>query len=172
MSTETNTIRTRIKHPFKSVSEWNQSTIILLPGEVAYTDDGKYKIGDGRHTFSELPWPAVSDHTHASNEIIKFGTKAYWREHNTYIPAEGEIIIVTDFATDSNGDNVPAIKVGDGLAYAVDLPYVAKNIKDLLDTHVADSVIHITGAERAFWNSKWSGYLDENSPETLVFTIN
>lgn len=168
---ESNTIKTRIKHPFKTETDWNASTIILLPGEVAYTTDGRYKIGDGQHVFSELPWPSVATHEHASNEIIKFGTKAYWLEHNDYTPERGELIVVTDWATDSNGDDVPAFKVGDGLAYAVDLPVMAQDIKDLLDGHISDNVRHITAAERLFWNNKWSGYTDAGAPDTLVFTI-
>lgn len=166
------TLKTRFKHPYRSLADWSLSTAILLPGEVAYTDDGRYKVGDGTKTFSQLDWPPVNEHSHSQADLIKFGTKAYWQEHRDYVPARGELIIVTDYEEDTNGDDIPAIKVGDGSAYGIDLPIVSKDLKNLIDQHIADNDRHVNDGERIFWNNKWRGYLSEQTPENLVFTIN
>lgn len=98
---------------------------------------------------------------------IKYGTKEYWAEHLDYIPMEGELIVYTNYDT-KDGVDIPAIKVGDGLAYAADLPCVGDYDRDALLDHIQDTVVHITEDERAFWNNKVRCYLDD---ETIVFTI-
>ena len=54
----TNELKTRIKHAYKTESEWSNSNPILLKGEVAYSSDknNKYKVGDGTHKWSELSY--------------------------------------------------------------------------------------------------------------------
>ena len=109
-------------------------------------------------------------HTHNSTAVIKFDTVAGWAARSSYIPVRGELIVITDYAQNSNGENVAALKVGDGLAYAVDLPIVMENIVEELAAHIADTTAHVTPSDRTFWNGKWSGYVSNSSPETLVFT--
>ena len=99
---------------------------------------------------------------------IKHGTKSYWREHLDFIPRSGEIVIYDDYTT-INGIDIPAIKVGDGLAYAADLPFVSDDIRDRLLRHIQDMVAHVTEEERSSWNNKVRCYLDG---ETIVFTTN
>lgn len=89
---------------------------------------------------------------------IKYDTSEGWANNLEYIPKEGELIIYTD---------LPAIKVGDGLAYAVDLPFVNDDIRDMLFDHIRDTVAHITADEREFWNNKVRCYLNG---DTVVFT--
>lgn len=98
---------------------------------------------------------------------IKYGTKEYWAENLSYIPLEGELIVITNYDT-IDGVDIPAIKVGDGLAYAADLPCVGEYDMDRILDHIQDTVVHITEDERAFWNNKVRCYLDG---DTIVFTI-
>lgn len=104
-------------------------------------------------------------HTHNAASIIKYDTVAGWAENLSYIPANGEIIVVTDYATDGNGNNIAAIKIGDGRAYAADLPIIMQD-------HINDTDIHVTAANKNFWNSKWSGHISATDSEELVFTTN
>lgn len=76
-------------------------------------------------------------------------TTAEWAE-NREISEKGAIYIYTDYEQDSQGDDVPAFKLGDGKAYIVDLPFT----DILMQEHMANTNIHITPEERAFWNSK------------------
>ena len=98
---------------------------------------------------------------------IRYDTVAGWESDLSYIPAEGEIIIYTDYSV-VDGVNVPAIKIGDGLAYAADLPFVDDASRDLLMDHINNLQIHITAEERAFWNNKVRCFMDED--DTVVFT--
>lgn len=97
---------------------------------------------------------------------IKYDTVEGWGNTLDYIPLEGELIIYTDYAN-INGVNIPAIKVGDGLAFAVDLPFVGDDMRNLLIAHINDTVAHITADEREFWNNKVRCYING---EKLVFT--
>lgn len=89
---------------------------------------------------------------------IKYDTSEGWANNVSYVPMEGELIIYTD---------IPAIKVGDGMAYAVDLPFVTDDMRDEFLAHMQDTVIHITQDEREFWNNKVRCYVNYDS---LVFT--
>ena len=84
-------------------------------------------------------------------------TKANWDSQLTYVPSDGDIIIYIDKDTISEGGttkNVPGIKIGDGNAYCVDLPFVADDIaKDLYD-HIDNASIHVSSQDRSFWDNK------------------
>lgn len=61
----TNELKSRIKHAYKTESEWSSSNPVLLKGEVAYSSDkaNKHKVGDGTSTWSQLAYvlPSKSD---------------------------------------------------------------------------------------------------------------
>lgn len=84
-------------------------------------------------------------------------TTQNWNSKITYVPAAGDIIIYSDKSSILENDiikNIPGIKIGDGNAYCVDLPFIADDIaRDLLN-HIEDNVRHITSQERQFWNNK------------------
>lgn len=94
---------------------------------------------------------------------LKRDTKSNWSNvESTFIPMEGELIIYTDYRTetyiDGNGQtktrNIPAFKIGTGNAYLGDLQFAV-----------------VTPEEIAFWNNKLN--VDENvTNEKLVFTRN
>ena len=93
-------------------------------------------------------------------------TTAEWAALTSYIPKKGEICVWSDYRV-VDGVKCAGIKVGDGLAYAVDLPFVGGEYADLLTEHIEDTVVHITAAERLFWNNKVSA---EYGNETLILS--
>lgn len=103
---------------------------------------------------------------------ISIGTMAEWAEKPTYIPVKGEIVIYSDRYT-IDGIVYPSIKIGDGNAYAVDLPFMTdaetNRIVGLLNDHVENMLIHVSAQDRAFWNNKLNYEIDE---ENLTFTRN
>lgn len=115
---------------------------------------------------------------------MKIDTTANWRSAVDFIPLKGEIIVYSDYSTmeGPNGEtiNVPNFKVGDGLAYGVDLPFVDDELRQSLSLHTANTDIHITAAEREFWNNKVRCYMDTVQDdegylvdgEQLIFTTN
>ena len=101
-------------------------------------------------------------------------TKAEWQNTGNITSQNGVLYVTTDYKTVTKNDTtyeIPAFKLGDGNAYVVDLPYATVDEETFLN-HVNDRVIHITQAERNFWNNKNRCEIDENNPECLVMTIN
>ena len=92
---------------------------------------------------------------------IRYGKTIDWDSDLSFIPQKGQIIVYTDRGKVQNGDkvvDVPGFKVGDGLAYLVDLPFVGddqtQTIMGLLRIHEQNTDIHVTLAEKEFWNNK------------------
>lgn len=101
---------------------------------------------------------------------IKADTTTNWNERTTFIPNKGDIIIYLDKRI-INGVNIPGIKIGDGLAYGIDLPFVGDDIAADLLSHINNTTVHITAAERTKWNNKINCE-DEATNETLVLFRN
>ena len=95
------------------------------------------------------------DKTSSQLYIVKSGSTAYWAQQITYIPKAGEVIVYTDY-TSADGTAAPGIKIGDGLAFVVDLPFVAGRGYEDIMAHMNDHTVHITNAERLNWNGKVS----------------
>lgn len=76
-------------------------------------------------------------------------TAAQWAQATNYVAPAGAILVYTD------NNN---IKIGDGHAYAVDLPFVTASVRSevlqALGLHELDTNAHVSIAEKAFWNNK------------------
>lgn len=114
---------------------------------------------------------------------MKIDTTENWRKAVDFIPLKGEIIVYSDYATkevDGQIINIPNFKVGDGLAYGIDLPFVNDDLRDAFSAHISNMNIHVTPAEKDFWNNKVRCYIetvedDEGylvDGENLIFTTN
>lgn len=87
-------------------------------------------------------------------EIISNTTEA-WNSNPRLMSVKDVIYVYTDYKI-VGGRPVPGIKVGDGLAYVVDLPFVAAGSD-------------ITKEQIDFWNDKCSVVIDPEDPEHLIF---
>ena len=107
----------------------------------------------------------------------KSDTTEHWNAVRTFIPLRGEIIIYTDHGQIDDGFgnmiNVPGIKIGDGNAYLIDLPFVGNetryDILAQLKAHADDDDIHVSVLEKQFWNDKLNY---EVNGEVLTFNRN
>lgn len=80
-------------------------------------------------------------------------TTAEWNAQPMLISAKDVIYVYTDYKI-VDDQPVPNLKVGDGNAYLIDLPFIA-----------ADGV---TEEQIAFWNNKVSVRLDELDAENMI----
>lgn len=113
---------------------------------------------------------------------IKFkrDTTENWNNARGMIPLEGEVIVYNDYATitkivddEEKTIIVPAIKIGDGRAYVQDLPFVNDDLRDQLLNHINNPEIHVTMAEKLFWNNKLNvNDASEVVNEALIFNRN
>lgn len=120
----------------------------------------------GSHRLSLNPIPSKIQVV-----AIKVNTTAYWNSLIGFVPKKGELIVYSDYAQSQSGQNIPALKVGDGNAYLIDIPFVSGGVSseviDLIMAHIRNGSIHVTQSEKEFWGSKVSCNLDG---ENLVFT--
>lgn len=96
---------------------------------------------------------------------VRFNTTYGWdTEHYGMVAEADTLYVYTDHSVDSQGNIIAGIKVGDGMSYLIDMPFTDK----LLTEHISDQTVHITQAEREFWNNKVRCYMTGASQ--LVFT--
>ena len=63
---------------------------------------------------------------------------------------------------------VPGLKLGDGKAYVIDLPFLNDSDSEYYFTeHIHDKVIHVDVDDRSFWDNKLSVELQN---ENLILT--
>lgn len=104
---------------------------------------------------------------------IYYNTKDYWNSQPNLVAQEGAIYIYSDYYMtyeDGSPVYVPALKIGDGTSYLIDMPVTSDTISDLLLDHINDAVIHVTNDDKTFWNNKSSAYFDPAASETLVLS--
>ena len=85
-------------------------------------------------------------------------TTANWATKTSLVSAANVFYIYTDYQTITQGSstiNIAGVKIGDGNAYVVDLPFVT-----------------VSQAEKEFWNNKVRCYMDTTfvNSENLIFT--
>lgn len=93
---------------------------------------------------------------------VQKDTTANWNSKIGYVPEKNDVIIYSDHGQMDDGFgntiDVPAIKIGDGNAYLVDLPFVGDDVRyqilTELRSHTGNSFIHVTQEEKEFWNNK------------------
>lgn len=103
-------------------------------------------------------------------DIVHINTTSYWNSQPYLVGERGHVYLYTDYET-IDGQTIPAFKIGDGLAYLIDAPFVDGNAT-ALNNHISDSSVHLVSGEREFWNNKVRCYLSLLDNEELVFTTN
>lgn len=98
---------------------------------------------------------------------VKRDTTARWNQCKLFVPEKGRIIVYTDHKKILDGEgnevNVPGIKIGDGNAYLIDLPFVDDDIRLQIEQavarfeeHIANQKVHVSDQDREKWNKKLS----------------
>lgn len=88
--------------------------------------------------------------TGGGSSKILYDTTEHWNALPQLVSKKGYLYIYSDYKTDSEGKHIAGIKVGNGVNFLIDMPFEDM----LLEEHVNDMTIHITAAERQFWNNK------------------
>lgn len=100
-----------------------------------------------------------------SDNVISDTTEG-WNSVSNLMSEQGVIYVYTDHIKGEDGENIPGFKVGDGKAYIADLPFS----DDPFVNHINNSDIHVTLAEKNFWNNKVRAYYADT--ENITFTTN
>lgn len=108
----------------------------------------------------------INPATNSFTGKISINTVEGWAQKSSYIPSKGEIAIFSDRNV-VNGVEYPGIKIGDGKAYCVDLPFlgddIIANILNIITDHVSDMSVHVSSADRTFWNNKLNYRIEDEA---------
>jgi len=100
---------------------------------------------------------------------IYYDTTANWNSQVTMVSEMGAIYIYSDYITSDTGV-IPAVKIGDGSAFLIDLPFTSSDYIDKLYDHINNNNIHTSSVEKNYWNNKVAPIIDSNDAENLILT--
>lgn len=172
-----NSVKGRFQLKKDTEAHWNLArNFIPLAGEpIVYTVDENHtapriKIGDGTTYVVDLPFLTANSE---DNQYIQGGTKEYWDSQISYVPPMNSILVYWIENQDENNNITltPKLKIGDGNAYCVDLPFIDDKLLEKIDNHINDTDIHVTLQEKNFWNNKINT-TNEVLEENLILTRN
>jgi len=129
------------------------------------TLSGKLTQSSSPSLAGSLTIPTVVD-----GHRIYYDTTEHWNMQIDLIAKEGTIYIYSDHESleeDSVTKYVPGIKIGDGTSYLIDMPFVGDAMSQQLIEHIANMTMHVTDAERNFWNNKVTADITN---ENLILT--
>lgn len=72
----------------------------------------------------------MSKNTIKTRIINKNDITSNWALATNFVPLNGEFCIYNDAKTDTNGKQIPLIKVGNGLDNVNDLPFIAEGLSN------------------------------------------
>jgi hypothetical protein len=119
--------------------------------------------------------------------IVRYNSTEYWIAHGDSVPEAGAIIIFYD-AYHYEDQDIPGIKVGNGVTYLNNLPFInsassaqieqeieqlTQEVEELTETvqeHTADSTLHVSDEDRERWDNKVSVMASSTDNEELILT--
>ena len=113
-------------------------------------------------------WDEVDWGSGGGDKEVLYGTTEYWDSQPRLVTIKGSVYVYSDHTTDSSGKLIPGIKIGDGISYLIDMPFIDEKYYQ----HILNLDIHITSEERQFWNEKVRCYIDPLNEQNIVFTTN
>lgn len=105
-----------------------------------------------------------------SGAVVLSDTTENWNKKASLISELNTVYVYVDHQTKTDEEGkeiwIPGVKIGDGKAYLIDLPFT----DEVMIAHIHDLGIHVTPEEKEFWNNKVRTYIDTVEDEQLVFT--
>ena len=102
---------------------------------------------------------------------VYYDTKENWDAQRDLVTERGVVYIYSDYTyiEDEAGNRTPVagIRIGDGTSYLIDMPFISDAAMYLITTHIANSAVHVSAADRQFWNNKVSAYMNRVDEECL-----
>lgn len=165
----------------------------LKPGEILCGKDGDYNLGFYTQIAPSVQPGSYKDYNNLINKPqingvtlegnlslqalgiknIYYDTVYNWNVQSDLIGEKGCLYIYSDFDTieeDGQIKEIPGMKVGDGVTYLLDLPFISDKLTRLIMEHIGNTDIHITPKEREFWNNKVTAYLDPEDSDNLILS--
>ena len=105
---------------------------------------------------------------------VYYDTKENWDNQQSLVTEKAAVYIYSDYdyIEDEVGNRTPVagIKIGDGSSFLIDMPFISDAATYLITSHIANAPIHVSQADRAFWNNKVSVYMDHQDSENIILS--
>lgn len=121
----------------------------LQAGEVARNMGGTHNYENLINLPEVNGETLIGDKSSEDLHIVAVKTSAEWAELTTLVSVKGEVYVYSDAGQDADGNPIPKVKIGDGFAYVVDLPFAAA------------TDLRITDEDITNWNNKVSIRVDD-----------
>lgn len=141
----------------------NETDIQTIQADFSANENLNISLQSEPYTSAEFGTVYVVEN---DNRVL-YATTETWNSQPSLVARKGFIYIYSDWKTDTVGNPLAGIKIGDGNAYLIDMPF----LDDMYYAHINDAIVHITKEEREFWNNKVRCYMAEDNTN-LIFTTN
>ncbi len=130
----------------------------------------------GELMLDSAHYPVISGDVFLASSVyvnnVLYGTTESWNRQPLLIAEEGVVYVYSDHGSvlvDGSPVDVPAIKIGDGSTYLIDLPFVDADLSEDFQDHINNTTVHVTAEERILWNKRT--YVHEQAQVSDVWTI-
>ena len=151
----------------KSLTEW----INVSFGEVQTMTDNNYENLRNKPSINSVVLEGALSAEELGLGRVYYDTSANWNAQADLIAERGVVYIYSDHDYIDDGDGnimaVAGIRIGDGTSYLIDMPFISDAATYLITTHIANAAIHVSQADREFWNNKVSAYMSRVTDECL-----
>lgn len=118
-------------------------------------------------------WSKIKNIKLDNTLVYESRTVEDWNNDRDLISQKGTLYIYSNYKVikdeEDNEIFLPGIKLGDGKAFLIDLPFLNTDTLDeqILD-HINNNVIHISIEDRKFWNNKLNLIQPTTESQTLI----
>lgn len=150
----------------------NVTTGTPIARSVVYADD--YRVLTNKPQINSVTLEGNLSASDLGLGSVFYDTTANWALQPMTIAEYAGIYIYSDheviYDEVGNPTFIAGIKIGDGSSYLADMPFITDAMTAMLLQHIGNSAVHLTAAEREFWNNKISCYLNNEDAEILVLS--
>lgn len=143
---------------FVNVPSFNIGKDDLTADNVTFDDKQSQQIISVQQELEILQQAVI-----ASGAKIYYGTCDYWASQPTLISERGSFYVYSDYYYDDN-QPIPGVKIGDGSAYVVSLPFTDKRMVE----HITDSSIHLSEQDRLKLENSVCAEMSSVDTENLI----
>lgn len=159
-----------IKFTNKSVDEWMNVNF----GDIQTITENDYNKLQNKPSINSIVLEGALTAEDLGLGRVFYDTTEHWDSQAGLVAEKGAVYIYSDheYIEDEAGNRTPVagIRIGDGTSFLVDMPFISDAATYLITSHIANAPIHVSPADRAFWNNKVSAYMDHQDGENIILS--
>lgn len=140
---------------------------------------GNYDLLTNKPSINSVALTGNRSLADLSLRAIYYDTTVNWNAKRLLISEAGAIYIYSDYRTKTEGETtvyVPGVRIGDGNAYVIDLPFISfsevdvSEIAEQVTSVLSQSNALVSSEDRQKWDGKARVFLSSVDSEILVFS--